>query len=453
MSEIQTDKIDEELTAYLDGELSPELSADLERKLVDDESLRKRLADLRKAYDMLDDLPQAAPRQSFTQTTIEMVVADLRRSNEYSVLGNLPEAHTNQSPDEKRLDDKRNGNALQHSETNTQGIDWFSWPRSALVATLAALLGVLLGTLLVGFQSRFELSQLDLAANIPGLQDAAELNVVSEIAQERELIDYLRSHYYDRMIPLVPKSLWGRRNWVHSLNAVQIAKLDSTRDLLGKFPGETRNRWEAIQTQLDNSSSADSWNQTVRVIGMVLDSMPTAKRQDLETLNSSEQRIRFLKEQLSLRAAMFYAAELQSEDSETLEEWSKNQLLPSIIAAMPFLRRETDVKTAMMALSSTRPIEDGFRLADQDEIVAGLASQLSSFPRKLLEGIDRNDQLLVLSTWMVPEGMNSNTRLVESYERLRREVRDEIDLADPNDFRRLLRERSRRNGNVNRNPR
>jgi hypothetical protein len=255
------------------------------------------------------------------------------------------------------------------------------------------------------------------------------------------------------MIPLVPKSLWGRRNWVHSLNAVQIAKLDSTRELLGKFPGETRNRWEAIQTQLDSSPNADHWNQTVRVIGMVLDSMPTAKRQDLESLNSSEQRIRFLKEQLSLRAAMFYAAELQSDDSNTLEEWSKNQLLPSIFAAMPFLRRETDVKTAMMALNSTRPIEDGFRLADQDEIVAELANQLSSFPKKLLEGIDRNDQLLVLSTWMVPEGMNSNSRLVESYERMRREVRDEIDLADPNDFRRLLRERSRRNGNANRNPR
>jgi hypothetical protein len=463
MSDTQADRIDEELTAYLDGELSPELSADLERKLVEDESLRKRLADLRKAYDLLDDLPQAAPRQSFTQTTIEMVVADLRRSSENSALGNSSLSNANHSPNEKGTDDnhssskkfgdKGNGKALQHSESTTQGIDWFTWPRSAFVATVAGLLGVFLGTLLVVFQSRFELSQLDLAANIPGLQDAAELSVVSEIAQEKELIEYLRSHYYDRMIPLVPKSLWGRRNWVHSLNAVQIAKLDSTRELLGKFPGETRNRWEAIQTQLDSSPNADHWNQTVRVIGMVLDSMPTAKRQDLESLNSSEQRIRFLKEQLSLRAAMFYAAELQSDDSNTLEEWSKNQLLPSIFAAMPFLRRETDVKTAMMALNSTRPIEDGFRLADQDEIVAELANQLSSFPKKLLEGIDRNDQLLVLSTWMVPEGMNSNSRLVESYERMRREVRDEIDLADPNDFRRLLRERSRRNGNANRNPR
>ncbi len=448
MSEIDADQIDEELTAYLDGELSPELSANLERKLVQDEDLRKRLADLRKTYDLLDDLPQAAPRQSFTQTTIEMVVADLRRSSEHAATGG---AATSKSID--TLDKKTNGNPSAASPTLLPRKDWLAWPQSALIASLAGILGLLLGTLLVYFQSRFELSQLDLAANIPGLQDAAELNVVSEIAQEKELIEYLRSHYYDRMIPLVPKSLWGRRNWVHSLNAVQIAKLDSTRELLGKFPGETRNRWEAIQTQLDSSPNADHWNQTVRVIGMVLDSMPTAKRQDLESLNSSEQRIRFLKEQLSLRAAMFYAAELQSDDSNTLEEWSKNQLLPSIFAAMPFLRRETDVKTAMMALNSTRPIEDGFRLADQDEIVAELANQLSSFPKKLLEGIDRNDQLLVLSTWMVPEGMNSNTRLVESYERLRREVRDEIDLADPNDFRRLLRERSRRNGNANRNPR
>lgn len=448
MSEIDADQIDEELTAYLDGELSPELSANLERKLVQDEDLRKRLADLRKAYDLLDDLPQAAPRQSFTQTTIEMVVADLRRSSEHTATGGAAASNSIDT-----LDKKTNGNPSAASSTLLPPKDWLAWPQSALIASLAGILGLLLGTLLVYFQSRFELSQLDLAANIPGLQDAAELNVVSEIAQEKELIEYLRSHYYDRMIPLVPKSLWGRRNWVHSLNAVQIAKLDSTRELLGKFPGETRNRWEAIQTQLDSSPNADHWNQTVRVIGMVLDSMPTAKRQDLESLNSSEQRIRFLKEQLSLRAAMFYAAELQSDDSNTLEEWSKNQLLPSIFAAMPFLRRETDVKTAMMALNSTRPIEDGFRLADQDEIVADLANQLSSFPKSLLEGIDRNDQLLVLSTWMVPEGMNSNTRLVESYERLRREVRDEIDLADPNDFRRLLRERSRRNGNANRNPR
>lgn len=431
MNEAELEKLDEELTAYLDGELSPNAAADLEARLVQDESLRQRLAELRKAYDLLDDLPLSTPRQSFTQTTIEMVVEDLRRSSAVAT-NNTASSTSNSSIQE---------NSTPSKSRNT---DWFTWPRSLWLATAASLAGLLLGSMFVFFQSRSELAQLDIAANMPGLQDASELSVITDLAKEKELVEYLRSHYYDRMIPLVPRSLWGRRTWVHSLNNVQLAKLDNARDLLQKFPSDTRNRWNAIQTQIDQAPDAEALNQTVRVIGMVLDSMPTAKRQDLEVLTTSEQKFRFLKEQLSLRAAMFYAADLHAEDANALDEWSKNELLPVIITAMPFLRRETDVKTAMMALTSARPIEDGFRLPDQDDLVTSLTNRLSALPKKLLEGIDRNDQLLVLSTWMVPEGMNSNTRLVDSYERLRREIRDEIDLADPNEVRRLLRERSRR---------
>lgn len=438
MNEAETEKLDEELTAYLDGELSANAAADLEARLVNDESLRQRLAELRKAYDLLDDLPLSTPRQSFTQTTIEMVVEDLRRSSSIatnksasSTSNSSPQDDTNKLPKTKK--------------------DWFVWPTSLWLATAASLLGVLIGSMLVFFQSRSELAQLDIAANMPGLQDASELSVITELAKEKELIEYLRSHYYDRMIPIVPRSLWGRRTWVHGLNNVQLAKLDNARDLLNKFPADIRNRWNAIQTQIDTAPDAESLNQTVRIIGMVLDSMPTAKRQDLEVLTASEEKLRFLKEQLSLRAAMFYAADLQSDDANALDEWSKNELLPAIITAMPFLRRETDVKTAMMALTSARPIEDGFRLPDQDELVTSLTNRLSTMPKYLLEGIDRNDQLLVLSTWMVPEGLNSKTRLVDSYERLRRELRDDIDLADPNEVRRLLRDRSRR-GNAGTRP-
>ncbi len=436
MNEAETEKLDEELTAYLDGELAPNAAANLESRLVQDESLRQRLAELRKAYDLLDDLPLSTPRQSFTQTTIEMVVEDLRQSS--SINNKSAISASNSSLQNE---------AEQFSEPKP---DWFAWPKSLWLATAASLFGLLLGAALVFFQSRSELAQLDIAANMPGLQDASELSVITELAKEKNLIEYLRSHYYDRMIPIVPRSLWGRRTWVHGLNNVQLAKLDNARELLNKFPAETRNRWNAIQTQIDAAPDAESLNQTVRVIGMVLDSMPTAKRQDLEVLTASEEKLRFLKEQLSLRAAMFYAADLQSDDANALDEWSKNELLPSIITAMPFLRRETDVKTAMMALTSARPIEDGFRLPDQDELVTSLTNRLSALPKQLLEGIDRNDQLLVLSTWMVPEGLNSKTRLVDSYERLRRELRDEIDLADPNEIRRILRDRSRRGNAVTR---
>jgi hypothetical protein len=101
-----------------------------------------------------------------------------------------------------------------------------------------------------------------------------------------------------------------------------------------------------------------------------------------------------------------------------------------------------------MALYSARPVEEGYRLENQDALVSDLAGRLSAFPKSLLETVSASDQLLVISTWMIPEGMNSNARMLEAYDRLRREVRDEIDMADPKDFRRLLRERSRRNGVV-----
>ena len=112
-------------------------------------------------------------------------------------------------------------------------------------------------------------------------------------------------------------------------------------------------------------------------------------------------------------------------------------LLPSIMSNMPFLRRETDVKSALMTLNSARPVEEGFRLENQDALISDLAGRLSSFPRRLLESIDQSDQLLVISTWMIPEGVNSTSRLLEIYERQRRETQDEIDLLDPKEIRRV----------------
>ena len=219
--------------------------------------------------------------------------------------------------------------------------------------------------------------------------------------------------------------------------------------MVGKYPPEVRERLEAVQEQIDLQPNAEDLNLAARMVGVVLDTMPTSKRRLLEELKTAA-RIRFIQEQLSFRAATFYAADLQGADAEVLDEWSKTMLLPSIMANMPFLRRETDVKSALMTLNSARPVEEGFRLDNQDALISDLAGRLSSFPKRLLESIDQSDQLLVISTWMIPEGVNSTSRLLEIYERQRRETQDEIDLLDPKEIRRVLRERSRRPGNSNR---
>ncbi|MEI8211855.1 MAG: hypothetical protein WCI02_06885 [Planctomycetota bacterium] len=424
MSSNESELLDEELTAYLDGELSTMEASALEQRLVHESALRHRLATLRKAYEMLDELPETPQNNNFTQSTMEWVLADVKKS--------IEQPNTASSSSSIQQKPIRSGS-------------WFAWPRLMITVGTMLALGTMLGTAAAFLNMRIELSLLGLVANLPGLEDIAEVSVATELAKEKSLIEYLHDRYSDRSIPMVPDSLWQRQSWFRSLNATQIAKLDSAKDMMLKLPLENRFRLEAIQAQIDAKSDSDDLNQTIRMVGTVLDTMPSTKRQDLDGM-TTDQRIRFLREQLYLRAAMLYAGELSAEDTVAIEDWSKNHLLPELIATVPFLRRETDVRTILMALYSQRPVEDGFRLNNQDEIVAELAKGLSPFAKQLIDGIHRNDQLNVISTWLVPDGINNSARLLEAYDRLRREAREEIDLADPAVSRRLIRDRARRSG-------
>ena len=422
MNENESEHIDELLTAYLDGELTPAESASLERNLVDDQSLRTRLAELRQAYDLLDKIPETPHKQSFTQSTISLVVQEVKQSQaQPTTTTTVPQITRN----------------------------WFAWPHILAVIALSTVAGLSLGGLGGMLQTRNELSNLSVVANLPGLQDVGEWKVAEELARDGELIDYLSERYSDRSIPSLPNSLWSRRSWVQALNPIQIAKLENGREQLLKLPRDTVARLSAIQTQVDEQTNAASINQTIRMVGLVLDAMPNSRRQDLEGA-TAEQRIRMLREHLHFRAAMFYAADLTPEDTQAIEDWSRNDLMPVLMASMPFLRREVDLRTMLLSLYSLRPIEDGFRIENQDELLASLASKMSPFAKKLLGGIDRNDQLIVVSTWIVPEGINNVQRLIDTYDRMRADMREAIDLTDPNQGKRLLRDRSRRPSNATR---
>ncbi|QEG38989.1 anti-sigma factor family protein [Roseimaritima ulvae] len=69
--------LDEQLVAYLDGELEPDERAQLEQRLVEESQLRQRLKELQSGWQLLDELPQATVDERFTQTTLEMVAADV----------------------------------------------------------------------------------------------------------------------------------------------------------------------------------------------------------------------------------------------------------------------------------------------------------------------------------------------------------------------------------------
>ena len=71
--------IDDELVAYLDGELDDRRSEEIEQFLRERPEARERLAELQRTWDLLDTLPRPEATNTFTRSTIEMVVSDATR--------------------------------------------------------------------------------------------------------------------------------------------------------------------------------------------------------------------------------------------------------------------------------------------------------------------------------------------------------------------------------------
>jgi anti-sigma factor RsiW len=68
-----TASIDEEIVAYLDGELDMESAAKVERRLADDPRYNARLNQLQRAWDMLDNLRRSEADDDFVNSTVAMV--------------------------------------------------------------------------------------------------------------------------------------------------------------------------------------------------------------------------------------------------------------------------------------------------------------------------------------------------------------------------------------------
>jgi hypothetical protein len=74
--------LDEELVAYLDGELDAESARRIEGLLASDPEVRRRLQSFERAWELLDELEAAPAGEPFTRTTLEMVAVAARQDAE-----------------------------------------------------------------------------------------------------------------------------------------------------------------------------------------------------------------------------------------------------------------------------------------------------------------------------------------------------------------------------------
>jgi hypothetical protein len=380
-----------------------------------------RLAELRKAYDLLDELPETPHNQRFTRSTLELVIKDLSVTQSHVV------------------------NSIVKP---TKKADWWALPRVLILIGLFVVTGIASGFVLRLLKTNQELRDLGLIAGLPGMSGINELSIAIKLSEQKAAIDILKSQNRDRLVPAVPKSTSERKAWLENLTPLQIGKLANRREALDKLDRDTYARLSSIESQIENRPDSEQIQETIHVIGLVIDSFSSADRSDLDVLNQ-DQKTAYLKEKLCFAAARVYATQISPDDAKALDEWNNKFFRPALFEELQ-PTRSFETKDLLSTLWSRRLLERGFQMENQSELVASLAHSLSDTGRSLLEGVSKSDQLKVLSSWLDPSRTSSTQMLIEAYDKMDRDYRERLDLADPQQTRRNVEEfilRSRPRGN------
>ncbi len=253
----------EQIVAYLDGELSPEESAQVERQLAADETFRQELQGAERAWTALDQLPLAAVGDEFSRTTMEMVVDAAR---------NDVQAKTMALPVQQR--------------------------RSKLTTALLGLMAVLLGALAVR-----------VVANSPNRRLIADLPVIQNVdiyTQFRD-IEFLRQlergldeasppsaaeaqQLESRMAEYTLVSTLDRRqDWIDSLQDEQQVTLRAQFNRFRDLPPRRHAELRALHEQINSAEDRDQLLTTMFRYEQWLVGLPASEQYEMRELPPEEQ--------------------------------------------------------------------------------------------------------------------------------------------------------------------
>lgn len=396
------DEIDEQLTSYLDGELSSSESSRLEQKLVHDESLRLRLAELRRAYDLLDDLPETPHDQRFTQSTIEHVIQKVKES--------------------PALED-----SLAIAVPSPWRIVWQKYHLAILIGT-SVCAGGIAGVLARGVSNQVELRRLNLIANISGLVDVNDLEVAKRLSEEKIVIRYLKARYADRVTSNVPATTRELAGWVQQLTPAQQAHLMSEREIVQRMNPESLTKYRMLEDRIEELPNGAEVQEVVRLVGLVMDQLANSERRALDGM-PFEDRVQHLKGRIYFRAADYYFTQAISHaDQQAITDWSVNYLEPAIIEINSRFK-ERDIKKLINGFFV-------YMVRNWDEerqatLVNPLMANLSDDAIVLMSGLKPMEQLQILFNNLAPNQRPSSEQILDSYSRIPPENREDFDLKDP----------------------
>ncbi len=286
----QLSQQDEQLVAYLDGELTlPEREA-LETQLMASAPLRQRMRELQSGWALLDELPSTTVDDRFTQTTLELVAADLSEKH--------PKA-------------------------------WCRWGRALLLVSLALALACLGAVIVYGARhARFlrQLADLPIIENLDAylaIDDLDWLEQISRNDQWNELIEAaeLAGAFGPAGLPTYPSPLTdippsGVERTVRQLDPAAHSRLHSAWNRFQELPPDRQADVRSRAARVAGSTDPAKLLQTLHAYARFRSHWSSETRGAIERGSHDERQAAF--EQALERSRRTWLRQLGEEDSEVL---------------------------------------------------------------------------------------------------------------------------------------
>lgn len=427
---------DELITAYLDYELKPVERSVVDRRLIDDEGFRNRLAQMRRAWELLDELPETPLNQHFTKSTLEMVAVDLEkiRTNVLTI----------------------EGWKLPWVPKISRKFVMFS------AAVLAIIVGGAIGGVLRNRSVASEARQLVVAGALPVLQDFPEIGMLQELAEIPRWKDLLEMpSLREHMLPATPASddVNSIKEWAsRTMDVHQKELLYDQKQALDRMQPEARSIIEARYKALRSHPDADELQQVGIAMNSILQSLRMKQRANIRSLPNDRKTIA-IRQEACLVLALTHGEKLNNDEKSHLEKWASVDLFRYLqeSPSNPFPFQESQWQNLLYWKLSSSGATSQFNLDainnDLDELLESFYEGLRPDTKQLFEGVAPSSHLLVIATWVLQKRPDvikeqSTEELYDVYKNLPEDKKEQIDMQRPEEARRDIEfsERHKRRG-------
>ena len=411
----QQDADTELLSAYLDQEISPEDRADLERRLTGDSELRAELRRLRRAWELLDDLPPMLSGEysqaKFSESTMTLVRSKLTPSDESS------SASTQQFVPLKPLAKSR--------------ANWFPW----LTIPAALLAAIALGLWHRNAVYQNQLQQIETAANLSILRVFSDPTVAQSLADFPFFAELAQTDIARNTMPPLPGKTDEISDWLKRLDPRDLELLTLQEQDFHRLP---TSRQKLLTERNQTFMQRQDWSTLQNSAGLfaaMMQSLDSVKRSAIQSLPAVEQAAR-IREEAYFKVAVWYADNFTSADRQEINQWVQDDLQPILEPSLLSSDRSLVQEVFVWLMMSN--FHDSQEFANQAELVNTLYEQLSDRARMMLSGVPSKSVGVVIATWVLyAQGAGDATQnptpeeLLAKYKGLPDALKERIDLSDP----------------------